>query len=348
MAKANLEFNIQFRGSAQLFQGQDTVNVREVIQGTTDAFARILVDDVALSASDRLYKNARASFIRELRHLVEQDIAQLGTTIARAYGLQAKRTGPYGPMTIPEHELSFTMRNMPTFANNYDRSFTNIKWAPRTKKYMKWKARNKKPSNWWRLEGKLIQKLSQPDIYLDDFGPLRVLFFREQNQANARSRIQPKSGRFVRDPTAFGRDRRVGQGVNVTQRGMMGFDPKTNVEYGRGPGRTGSTYQVGRVEVLAMNRITPAMIPGLATMDPKKATPTNGTGLAGLIKDDEVQAKMLRTPKGQQPRWALEPFVSFYLTRKIPNTVFKRVEKLIQGSAGRSQYGGKKRIHGLT
>jgi hypothetical protein len=52
--------------------------------------------------------------------------------------------------------------------------------------------------------------------------------------------------------------------------------------------------------------------------------------VAGLLEDDGpggTRNKLLG--KQQQHRYALEPFASFFLSRAIPNAIWRRTEELI-------------------
>jgi hypothetical protein len=87
----------------------------------------------------------------------------------------------------------------------------------------------------------------------------------------------------------------------------------------------------------------------LRTENPSDAKPTNRLGVAQYLRDTSeggARDKLMRFPfwggkKGKAPsrRFVLEPFLSFYLTRAIPNAVWRRIEQtpITSESAGRTR-----------
>jgi hypothetical protein len=69
--------------------------------------------------------------------------------------------------------------------------------------------------------------------------------------------------------------------------------------------RSRRALRVGTLKVDVFGKITPAMLPGLANMDPKKADAFPGEGVVGLFPNDgpgQVCNKLLGTR-----RWAALP-----------------------------------------
>jgi len=87
-------------------------------------------------------------------------------------------------------------------------------------------------------------------------------------------------------------------------------------------GNVSSTYSVGRLDVQVMGRVTLDML-GNALHGGN-----SGKLIPSLFSDKSIANKLLhRGATGYRP--VLEPFLSYYLTRAIPNAVFNRTEKLI-------------------
>lgn len=99
-------------------------------------------------------------------------------------------------------------------------------------------------------------------------------------------------------------------------------------------GNLSATYSVGRLEVAVMERVTLDMLANALNGG------NNGKLVPSLFKDKKLAGKLLRRGQtGYRP--VLEPFLSYYLTRAIPNAVFNRTEKLISNtSAARAKRDG--------
>lgn len=88
------------------------------------------------------------------------------------------------------------------------------------------------------------------------------------------------------------------------------------------PGRRTTRITFGKVEVSVLGRITSDML-----NDPGRAQPSPwSTGLFGSLPE-EVEKKLLNNEESYRP--FLEHFLSYYLTRSIPNAVFRRLERVM-------------------
>lgn len=274
------QLNIGFKSNAQSLD----VTTRQ-IKAFGLGFARLIVDDVAVSQSNALYEQARRTLAANVREIITEEIARMAQAIGRFFALPEKYTGPHGTMSV-KGGMSETARSLGFRYADFmtmDRGSMGIRWAKRSPNYLAWKDRNGWPKDWWELTGQLSDDLSQPSLYTESFGPVQVTFVRNRHTL---------------------------QKPNVTQSGL--------------PYRPSQTeYQVGQLRVGVFNKITPSMLPFLLS------APKSQYGLAGLIKDEEVGPKLRTTPRGAATRYALEPFVSFYLNRSIPNAVWRRTERMI-------------------
>ena len=368
MADGDLTINFRWVADAQ----SQEANIARVKQGT-DAFARILTRNVAIASADAMRKDAAKTLRQRVKKEVENEIARMARSIGRNFSLPDASKGPRGEMSLisqdydrgnrafNDSDQSMAGRNQVSEmayeawggAAKFDRSQSGIKWAPRSKRYMR---RRKQTGRWWRQDGELETFLDNLDAsaYEGAFGAVNVVF-------------NPR-----RDTTANF------ENINVTMSGRSG--------------KISQNIMVGTLEVLVFNKITPQMMSGISSMNPVGSKPAHGNpGVAALLgrtvgEDNENIRKLLgkswggrykrrveRTytmandpdqdlaaqrkklwGKTSRKKWeveeatanreyrpAIDPFVSFYLTRAIPNAIWRRLERFVnprgygEGSAGR-------------
>jgi len=304
MARAPYTINFRFVGNAQTGKATRQANV----QKSRDARGRFvkvqemfntIVEDVALNTADRTYSRAKASLESGLKSAISAEIAQMAKMIAR-YSVQPKTArGPSGVITSTQTGISDQARNLWGNKNviYYELNQTDAAWGTRSKRYMAWKNEKGYPSDWWKMTGELRRELGKKSLY-ESLGPIKVNFLKTGRTLDSK----PKQ-------TASGR------------KGMVS-----------------KTYSVGQLNVEVMGRITPEMLPAL--MDRlgngvNDATPHGSSKLIpSLFKDEDTRNKLLKFgADGYRP--VVEPFLAYYLTRAIPNLVFKRTEKLISDQGGR-------------
>lgn len=88
---------------------------------------------------------------------------------------------------------------------------------------------------------------------------------------------------------------------------------------GRSGGGQSTNIQIGRLEVTPLRRLRLSDLPGLG----QPATYSPGL-LSGFSTG--LQRKLTGHPNTTGYRPILEPFLTYYLTRKIPNAVYRRLE----------------------
>lgn len=319
----DLDINFQFTASAQSLQANN-----QLVKKTTDGFARLIVDEVALLNSRFLYQKARASLVAGVRQAIMSEVSKMAMSIGRFFILPERARGPQGQMSI--HGGMATTAKRLGFQRTYFRESSGIKWDPRGRDYLRRKKSSHGHGRWWDYDGDLADDLNSKtgEFYSGIFGPIRVQFIPPKVTRDKKGRFQPggfgkilpgnanlPQGRGFQKQTANG-------GVNITHHG--------------GAGRFAQDYEVGKLEVQTFGKITPRMLPALATpdWDPKNAKPTQGDGVAGLFPNDgEGGTRNKLLGRQAAKRYALEPFVAFYLTRAIPNAVWRRTEKLVTEGA---------------
>jgi len=105
----------------------------------------------------------------------------------------------------------------------------------------------------------------------------------------------------------------------------QGKMPVTKMGVGVG-GRRSTDITFGNVEVSALGSITSDMINSPDRMQPKAWS----TGLFESFPD-KIERKLLNREEAYRP--FLEQFLAFYMTRAIPNAVFRRIEDVMYAEA---------------
>lgn len=89
--------------------------------------------------------------------------------------------------------------------------------------------------------------------------------------------------------------------------------------FGRSSGGQSRNIQIGRLEVTPLRRLRLSDLPGIgqkADYNPRLLSPFSNS----------VERKLTGRPSTVGYRPVIEPFLSYYLTRKIPNAVYRRLE----------------------
>jgi hypothetical protein len=326
----DLDINFQFVANAQSLQAET-----RKINAIGEDFARLIVDEVAIAASSRILQKAKRAFISDVKAAIHAEVARMASYIGRFITLPDKYTGPHGEMSLGGKSSTAALFG---FEETFDRKSTNVDWAARTKRYLEWKQKQGLPAKWWAAgyKGKKVSRggmqlqqwLMQKDagFYEQVFGPIRVTF---------------EAAKGPRDHGRFTTARATTPGLNPTSgllraagdTSITGKAGVVNVTSSGRRGKVSADYRVGTLRVDVFGKITPAMLPGLAAMDPTKADAFPTQGVVGLFPNDGKKGqrvKLLGTRAGPHYRYAIEPFVSFFLTRAIPNAVWRRTENLIR------------------
>lgn len=329
------DWNINFRWVSE---GAGDKPSLEKLRSQSSEFARLIVDNVAIAAADETYKRARTALRQDITRIVRNEVNRMARAIGRHLTVQERRSGPYGPMTMTSGEdTNFNTMSDQAKARGWSSTFrrqdTGIRWFKRDPKYLRRKKRNGQSGDWWSKKGELQRYLQgkRADWYFGAFGNMRVRFTKAFTESHSN--------------------------VNLTRSSVKG--------------RLSSTAQVGRLDVAFFGNITPATMPGLATGTPN-SNPLPGLGVASMLPYNDQTVKLMaraqeyeqryqttekrrltyrkgymnkfvwkRRRAGGSHRPAIDPFVSFYLTRAIPNAVWRRTENFVQrgiytrGSSGK-------------
>ena len=118
---------------------------------------------------------------------------------------------------------------------------------------------------------------------------------------------------------------RVGTYKNAYGPMSIRFIPKTMPRagglsnLGRSSGGQSTNIQIGRLEVTPLRRIRLSDLPGIG--QPASYNPYLLSGFSSSI-----QKKLTGHPESVGYRPIIEPFLTYYLTRRIPNAVYRRLE----------------------
>ena len=285
---ADLTINFAIKTNAQTLDAE-----LRTIRSMPQNFARLIVDEVAFRESSYVADVGSRRLKASLEAVVNKEIATMAMRVRGGLNLTERAKGPQGVMSVGQNSRMARELGWQSSLNAWDRKSTGIKWDPRNPHYLNWKRSHGKNSNWWNMDGSLLNYLGRASTYTTAFGPVKVTIDRE-------------------------RAMRVGNrapNLKFTRAGV--------------PGPITAEYKIARVRVQALGLITPRDLPSLRSNDPKDATPAGGgLGLAARLDDNEAKMKLL-TPayKTKNIRYTLEPFLSFYLTRAIPNAVWRRIEE---------------------
>jgi hypothetical protein len=172
-------------------------------------------------------------------------------------------------------------------------------WKARSEPYMAWRAKRGegKPAPWFRRNfPSVLDRLNSTATWTTAFGGISVTLKRTTS-------IGP------RDPLA--------RGFGTRLKGLT-----------KGNARVG----VATIRVEAMRRITTSMLPALggAPLGSFGSNP-QASGLLSLLGDD-IANRLGGNPNTVPFRPTIQPFLGFFLTRQLPNAVFKRIQ---QGVGGR-------------
>lgn len=167
-------------------------------------------------------------------------------------------------------------------------------WAPRSKRYLQNKMNNPKfgHNRWFEHDGVVGNMLGKGSTWTEIFGPVKV--------------------RLIRQKTPNGMSLETSKLLNKRQNGS-------------------GVFSIARIEVSAFEKITPAMLPALASRDMNAAVPDGRkSGLLELVMAGGGQeyrdlAHGLGYASQVPYRSTLEPFLAFTLTRAIPAAVAAKI-----------------------
>jgi hypothetical protein len=258
-------------------------------------YARLIVHDVQLRTAEETWRRMAGPLEQTVVQDIHSSIATMANRISRGMQVNANQSGPTAQMAV-SGTMSQTAVALGWGATFYTgNTDPTIGWKQRTDHYMGWKRKHNMPENWWVASGELTNFLSKEENYITAFGPIEV--------------------RFRKEPV------RVGLGPN----------------FARMRGATKESVTVGRLEVSVFGNITKEMLPSLASGNPSDIGPAPGIAKLFENVDRSEAVKLLSSGRGDiggvHQRRVIDPFVSFYLTRAIPDAVYRRISERFSLSA---------------
>lgn len=273
---------------------QSKTAVTESVRSVATDFASVLVNQVVIAASDKAFASAKTQLTNKVRSAVSKEVVQMAYMVDKFLVQPHNATGPSGTVKAFDPVAS---EQATKFGPNWYRTLSGYQLQSAG---ISWK---KRTFNYLMWKGKKVGHENWWDLSGKLHGKLRKTDFYYQN-------FGPVSVQFVRNKDAESR----GKDVTAT-----------------GRGRLSAVAHVGTIIVSALGRISPDMLPALATGDPKNAFAGSGSLLPSLISDSEIRNRL--TGRNSY-RPVLEPFLAYYLTRAIPNAVYKQTERLVDVGSG--------------
>jgi len=252
------------------------------------AFASAVVNDLTFRAAEGQFEEIRSRIQASFLKDARRELTHLAALYRRHIIGSARSKGR------PTGMLGYALPPSDTGVGDDDDAIaiasTLPDWAPLSKKYLREKGRNNWSAARFSARGNLAKNM-RAETLIQAFGPIRVSVRRNLRSA------PPKAATF-------------------------NFDGKAKIN-------------VATVRVFALTFITPSMLPGLRSANPFEVKIGDGGnyGLRNLMRTnvgDEFANSVSgfsARETGSRYRPTIEPFLTFYLTRSIPNALALRIEQ---------------------
>lgn len=270
-----------------------------------------VVQNVAIRYADGTYEQVKQRVVNQLHKDIGTEMSwMIGLFKRSIIGIRESARGPNGSIGMA-NELSGYSKAIGIKRSH--QASENIQWPERKKSYLDWKQSWFRQKKWFLGRGKTIgAQFGSKTQWEGAFGPMKVEIVRGKRNAIETTSIGQRGtltvGSLNRNRTVFPSGAvRLGDADNMTTR-----------------------VQVCNIRVAAFTRITPRMLPSLASGSIADFAPDGRT--TGLIrkmpKDVAYRLGGKRGAKGVAGyRHTTEPFLSFFLTQAVPNALFARMEK---------------------
>lgn len=293
MAKATIRFRFVFnRDGAR--SGSAAKNARAAVNA--------VIEDVALKYASGTFNQVKTIVQSQVVRDVGSELSWMAGLMKRhIIGISGQRTAPNGYASMA-HEMAAVSRGLGIRPSHS--ASEGIKWPNRRHRYMSWKQHNFGHRKWFLNKGATLGRaLGNKGTWTGAYGPIQVRVIKGDT-GGLRSSLTPG---------------------NITSRGRY----QTRAGRVRYHDADVSTFRttIARVEVAALGKITPAQLPALASGEMGSYNPDGrASGLLTPLGSDV--AYRLGGAQGRVPyRHTIEPFLSFFLTRAVPNALFLRLER---------------------
>lgn len=260
--------------------------------------ARIMSREIAIQSSDDVWEQVQA----QIKVKILRDAGREVSAVAQQYrqliiGASGGRDGVSGTIHAAAQMAFSGGEQAPS-------EHINLHWQARSPTYLRRKFHEKGHDRWFEYGGGLKRGVKNPvnrqlqnamgksATWTRAFGPISVRVTRKSKNVD-----QADTGSFMTTGVA----NTAGASIKVS---------------------------IATVTVTAFGRVTSAMLPALSAGGPIDSTTPDGrdTGLVGLLPASiayRLGGNRARVPY----RPTLEPFISFFLTRSLPNAVMRRLQE---------------------
>lgn len=262
-----------------------------------NAASRFVAKEIAMNMEDRYWKNMKFHIAKTVEADIRREMAHLAQEYLRLI------VGISGNNEGPRGTIK-TVSNPAYGDHNFASYNMNIAWDERSIKYLRRKREDRGHTHWFEYDHVLKRTMGKAETWYKAFGPIEVQVVRKGNS------------------------------LSQAEAAAAGHDPADRFS---GYGSERVRVQIGTIRVFAMRSITPQMLPALATgrID-DWAEDGTATGLIGRFPRD-IQHGLAGNRKFVPYRHSVEPFLSFFLTRAIPNAVMRRLEVGLHEYTGRDE-----------
>lgn len=263
-----------------------------------NAASRFVAKEIAMNMEDRYWNNMRFHIAKTVKADIRREMAHLAQEYLRLIvGISGNNEGPRGKLQTV---------SAPAYGDSNFSSYSmNIAWDERSLDYLNRKRKEKGHTHWFEHDHVLKRTMGKAETWFDAYGPIEVQVVRAK-----------------------------GGSLSQAEAAAAGHDPADRFS---GAENRKVRVQVGTIRVFAMRSITPQMLPALATGRIDDWAPDGTTtGLIGRFPRD-IQYGLAGNRKFVPYRHSVEPFLSFFLTRAIPNAVMRRLEVGLNEYTGRDE-----------
>lgn len=276
------------------------------VEQATRSTAATIVEELTFNAAEEDFKAVKEVIAKSFRTDAQRELGWMATLFRRHItGAPGSGKGPKGDFTYAiSDDGDAPFSNDDAYFGIGD-SLPENGWADRTESYLRYKKKRGWSQAWFKASGSLQPSINA-DFFSSSFGGIRITIKRN---LKAKPSLQ---GRRLRTNFVSAHDR-----IHLN---------------------------IATIRVFALEKVTPGMLPALASGRPDTTNNGDGrtNGLLSLVAagGNEEAALKLGGRRSTPYRPTLEPFLAFYLTRSIPHAVGTRINeglKAARSSAGRTR-----------
>lgn len=292
MTRATIRFRFTFNRAGAT--GGSSAQISRAVNG--------VIEDIALKYAEGTFRTVKADIQSRVMRDIDTEISWMAGRMRTALiGISGSKTGPNGSTTMA-HEVAASSRA--AGIKGAHSASDGIRWPRRSQQYLEWKRSHYGHTRWFLNKGSVLGgSLGKKSTWVSAYGPVQV---RVTRGAGLGSSVIG-SGRALSSRQRY-----------QSRRGYTRYKDAENSNF-----RT----SVCRIEVGALGKITPQMLPGLASGAMGIYHPDGRkSGLLGMLPT-EIAYRLGGDNTSVPYRHTVEPFLTFFLTRAVPNALFLRMEQ---------------------